>query len=552
MHPKQKQKIKKVSHLHASGGNSTFSSKDKKRRWTLGIIIGALGFFLYTNTLSNGYVLDDFSAIKENNIVRQGIHAIPEIFKTSYRQGYLSIKDGLYRPLSLATFAIEWNYFPDNPSISHFVNIILYALTGFLLFLTLCKLFCHRSVFFGVEQGEAAAFIVSLLFVAHPLHVEVVANIKSRDEMLCFLFVICSLLFVLKYIDEMKKKFFFFSALCLFFAFLSKETAITYLAILPLALHFFRGVSFKKNGFILVPFVVVTGIYLAIRTHVLQGALADDGVSMADNIIAGAKTFNTHIGTSFYLLGLYIMKLIFPVSLSYDYSFNQIPIVGMENIFSILSLLFYSGIGGYAAFVLFKSLKKNSEGIRQNSETKLISFGIFFFLFTVFLFSNLVLLIGTSMGDRLVYFPSLGFCIVIAVLLVKFLKIESIQHELLTANVKLIPVLVIIILFSIKTYSRNPDWKNNYTLYSHDVTIVPNSVKAHYYLGLELIKVVADTVQDAEKKKMIYEEGISELEKSIKILPSFSSAYTQMGVAYYRMKNYEKAIENYNKVNALK
>src|SRR3989304_683033 len=90
-------------------GKEQPNSADKKRRLILGLIIGALGFLLYSNTLSHGYVLDDFSAIKENNIVRQGVSAIPEIFKTSYRQGNLSVDGGLAPPHSLALYAIEWN-----------------------------------------------------------------------------------------------------------------------------------------------------------------------------------------------------------------------------------------------------------------------------------------------------------------------------------------------------------------------------------------------------------------------------------------------------------
>src|ERR1035437_9373276 len=140
MKQKQKQKVKSTLPPLQRGAKQS-SSSDNKRKLTLAFIIGIFGFLLYSNTLSHGYVLDDISAIKENNIVRQGIHSIPEIFKTSYRQGYLSIKDGLYRPLSLATFAIEWNYFPDKPNVSHFVNVVLYAITGFLLFLLLCKFF---------------------------------------------------------------------------------------------------------------------------------------------------------------------------------------------------------------------------------------------------------------------------------------------------------------------------------------------------------------------------------------------------------------------------
>jgi tetratricopeptide (TPR) repeat protein len=115
-----------------------------------------------------------------------------------------------------------------------------------------------------------------------------------------------------------------------------------------------------------------------------------------------------------------------------------------------------------------------------------------------------------------------------------------------------IVVLVILFLFGYKTYSRNADWKDNYTLYSHDVEIVPNSVKAHYYLGLELVKVVAAAEENPEKRSKLYQQGIQELEKAVTIMPSFSSAYTQMGVAYYRMKDYDKAIQNYNKASELK
>src|SRR6187455_424646 len=122
MKPKHNPKNKSTQPLAAKV--KQLPPADKKRRLILAFVVGLFGFLLYANTLSHGYVLDDFSAIKENNIVRQGTAAIPEIFKTSYRQGYLSVKDGLYRPLSLALFAIEWNYFPDQPGASHFINVL--------------------------------------------------------------------------------------------------------------------------------------------------------------------------------------------------------------------------------------------------------------------------------------------------------------------------------------------------------------------------------------------------------------------------------------------
>lgn len=569
---KAKPKTKLRSSIPANKGKQQLDLADKKRRMILGLIIAAFGFLLYSNTLSHGYVLDDFSAVKENNIVRQGVSAIPEIFKTSYRQGYLSVKDGLYRPLSLATYAIEWDYFPDKPSVSHFVNVILYALTGFLLFLMLCKLFSSLSPYqkhpkvanetqathsssspSGRAGGasEVLAFTASLLFIAHPLHVEVVANIKSRDEILCFLFVISSFICVFRFLESGNKKHLALGVITYFLSLLSKETSITFLALLPLTLHFFSPIPLKRNLSITAFFLGAAIVFLLIRHSVLQGVMADDALSVADNLIVGAKTFSERIGTSFYILGLYLKMHFFPHPMSYDYSFNHIPVVSIGNIFSIVSLLAYIGIGVYAGYLLVNSFKKEQSTSRLKDIQPILCFGILFFLITIFLFSNLILTIGTSMGDRLMYFPSLGFCICIAALL--FLNPKG-SNDLRSFALQGRGIIlgIVVVLFSFKTYSRNADWKDNYTLYSHDVKIVPNSVKAHYYLGLELVKAVAEAEQNPDAKKKIYEEGIRELERAVEIMPTFSSAYVQMGVAYYRLKNFEKAIENYNKASQLK
>lgn len=527
------------------------SPETRKRRLALACIVGLFGFLLYTNTLRHGYVLDDFSAIKENNIVRQGLHAIPEIFRTSYRQGYLSVKDGLYRPLSLATFAIEWNYFPDTPSVSHLVNVLLYGITGILLFFLLCCFVPKGSEHLPsgtISAGEAFAFLTSLLFIAHPLHVEVVANIKSRDEILCFLFVLCSFLSVFRFIESEKKKFLWMGLLAFSLSLLSKETSITFLALLPIALLFFTAVPIKRNLVITSYFIATAFVYLILRSRVLQGALSDNTVAISDNVVAGANTFSTHAGTSFFILGQYIKLLFFPHPLSYDYSYAHIQLVELGNIVSTASLLFYLTIGTIALFILYRHYRaKLSNPLAAAGMPELISFALLFFLATIFLFSNLVLIIGTSMGDRLMYFPSLGFCMCIAALYMKFLSVPGIDIKQPKIILKLLPFFAVILLFSAKSWSRNYDWKNNNTLYAHDVELVPNSIKAHYYYGLDIIKTVAADEPDTEKKNKLYELGIKELERAIELFPTFTNAYTQLGVAYYRLKNFDMAIKNYNK-----
>lgn len=536
---KQTKKTHSISKVEGKRSVSTDGLKQDsllyKRKFILAMIVGIWGFCLYLNTLGNGYVLDDFSAIKENNIVRQGIHAIPEIFKTSYRQGYLSVKDGLYRPLSLALFAIEWNYFPDNPSVAHLVNIILYGLTGFFLFLFLYRLASFESH----TWREAFAFIASLTFITHPLHVEVVANIKSCDEVLSLLFILLTFLALFRFMDEGKNKFLLLAIVSYGLSLLSKESSITFLALLPIVLYFFVRAGLKRTLLLTSCFVGVAALYLFLRASVLQGASVNEGISVADNVIVEAHTFSTRMGTAFYILALYFKLLVFPKSLSYDYSYQTIPVVPLTNPVALLSCIFFLAIGIYAAISIIKSFK--------TQPINLLILGIVFFLIPASLVSNIIIVIGTSMGDRLMYFPSLGFSICIAFLLQRLLKIEKIAVEGWNAKVRFIPVALILIIFSVRTWYRNPDWKNNYTLYSHDVKLVPNSVKAHYYLGLEIIKEVAANETDPQNKIATYKEGINELEKSIQIMPTFSSPYTQMGVAYHHMKDYGNAIKYYNK-----
>ena len=173
------------------------TEKNKKKvKLFFSLLIGALAIAIYANSINNSYTLDDFSVIKENNIVKNGAKSIPLIFNSSYRYGYLNVNDGLYRPFTLMMYAIEWQIFPDKPAIYHLVNILLYALTGVVMFRLLCKALKQYNIILPL--------VATLLFIAHPIHTEVVANIKSRDEIMCFLFVLLSINYLFNYVNENK------------------------------------------------------------------------------------------------------------------------------------------------------------------------------------------------------------------------------------------------------------------------------------------------------------------------------------------------------------
>ena len=148
-------------------------------------------FLLYVNTLNHEYVIDDMIVVSNNIQTKEGISAIPEIFSHSYLHGYDGREDMAYRPLTLTTFAIERSMFDADPIFSHLIQVILYALTVLILFKLLLQLFGESKI--------GLAFGITALFMVHPIHTEVVANVKSRDELLCALFLFLSLHLFIKY-----------------------------------------------------------------------------------------------------------------------------------------------------------------------------------------------------------------------------------------------------------------------------------------------------------------------------------------------------------------
>ena len=243
-------------------------------------IVFALSFLVYSNTFRNGYVLDDFSVIKENWVVKRGTPAISTIMKTSYRYGYWSSADDLYRPLSLVMFAVEWQLWPDNPKAGHFINVLLYSLICVLLFTTLRKVFFKYNVFLP--------FIATVIFALHPIHTEVVANIKSRDELLSFFFLILTLRFAFNYVSSSKSKWIILGIISYFLAFMSKESAITFLVVFPLAIYFFSDAPLRKNlvfsGLMLIPAL----LFVVIRSKVLANQPETAAVSSVDNLLVAA------------------------------------------------------------------------------------------------------------------------------------------------------------------------------------------------------------------------------------------------------------------------
>ena len=491
----------------------------------LALVLGIFSIVIYANTLKNGYVLDDSSVITENTIVMKGISAIPEILTTPYRRGFFITSNDLYRPLSLVMIAIEYDLFGANPMPNHLVNILFFAGCVILLFFFLDRLF--------EEKKTAVAFIASLLFAAHPIHTEVVANIKSRDELMCFFFVFLSLNIFIKYVQTGKMMQLLLGCLCFFLSFLSKETVVTFLAIIPLIFFFYRDENKKRSIHITVGIVIMTAIALAIRISVLSyynaNGLSD--IDFADNGLA-LKTlpYASRIATAVLILGMYLKLLLIPYPLVCDYAYNTIPFTTFGNPMVLLSLAIYLFLGVFGLMRLFKNKKDP------------YAFAILFFLASISLFSNIPFLIGSTMGERFMFFGSLGLCMVVALLLEKWVGQVADSGLAVIKSPKVLAVVIpLCLVYSALAVNRNTAWFSNYTLYSTDIVNSPNSGKLNYFLGLELNKVVAANEKDPEKVKAIRTEGIKYLRKSVAIDPEFGNAQSDLGNAFFCLQQYDSA-----------
>jgi len=344
------------------------------------IILSVVAFIFYFNTFFNETAHDDGIVIVKNEYVQQGISGIPKIFtKDAYDSYYRQLNTtnqlsgGRYRPLSIATFALEQQLLGAIPvehldsvlkeniaygirgkqeqklirdmHVRHVINVLWYILSVIVI------LYFLRYVVFSKEP--IVAFIAALLFTIHPIHTEVVANVKSRDEIMSLLFMCLTFIFAFRY-EENKKNYLMLAAALgsCFLAFLSKEYALTLIVLLPLSFYVFRNFSARKSVMTIVPFLPVIVLYMAIRLNVIYFGNPDQEYSVLNPSIL--KYFpdivNTLVSLSRPVMsGFPYLALIAGGYLLYAYarlSFESKPEkkVFRIGVVSALPFLFFAGI----------------------------------------------------------------------------------------------------------------------------------------------------------------------------------------------------------------
>jgi len=499
-----------------------------------------LGALLYANTASNAFVFDDINIVEKNPIARDP-SALGTIFSTHYWAGVQPLGN-LYRPLTILSFAANHALTGAGPSGYHVTNAILHgAVSALVVLLAL-----------GLGSGTSCALAAGLIFASHPIHVEAVAPVVGRSELLAALFGIlawlCHLAATRPQVPRARRAVLITAcALLLLAALLSKEHA----AVLPslilagdLVLRRARGnrapiaASLAAQG-------AVLAIGLALRAAIVPGLPPQDPMGSVFGGVDAMTRWLTAIG----VLGRYLWLMVFPVHLSADYSFEQIPLIhtAMDPLF-LASAAAYAGLAAAGFYLGFRGRRS----------------GIFLLVYLGALFpvSNLPFSIGAVMGERLLYLPSIGLCLLVPAL---YEELRPRIFSRLAPGPARAVVLAVCLLFSARTILRNGDWVDQLTLFRVTVRTSPRSAKAHYNLGvaedergdvaaaMEAYRRAIEIKPDQAQPRRNYgldllqekrpAEALEYLRSAASLDPSIPDVFSDVGIALHQLSRAPEAEE---------
>jgi len=522
-------KTKKVTPIIKS------SRKPDHFKWH-GWLVFILGILMYANTLTHEFTQDDAIVIYDNMYTTQGIKGLKGLFTKDTFYGFFKeegkaklVSGGRYRPFTPAMFALEWQIVGKKPWLGHFMNILLYGLLCFIIYKVLLSLFCYRE---DSDRMRYLALVTALLYAAHPIHTEAVANIKGRDEIISMMGAVLALYGVIRYVDTSKINYLIFAIVSFFIGLMSKENTITYLAVIPLALYFFRDFSFlqsvKKSAILIVPVIM----FLLIRASILGNDFGGTPMELMNNpylkIVDGRYVpFSTgeKMATVMHTLGRYVQLLVLPHPLTHDYYPRHIEMMTFGQPRVILDTLMY---------VLMLVI-----AVKGWAKKSIISFGILYFFITLSIVSNIVFPIGTNMSERFMFMPSLGFAMVLGYLLVKFVYDFKGKTALLSVSA------IVVLLFSFKTVTRNQVWESDFKLFTTDVHTSKNSAKVLNAAGGSIVdRYGQEENKDIREKHLV--QALEYLDRATEIHPTYKNAYLLKGNAHFFIGSYEKAVEAYD------
>ncbi|OHB22110.1 MAG: hypothetical protein A2913_01230 [Parcubacteria group bacterium RIFCSPLOWO2_01_FULL_40_65] len=508
------------------------------------IVFLLFGFSVFFNGLNGEFIHDDLLVLSHSFFSQ--FSKIFSFFGQPYFEDFYQA--GLYRPLTQISFGLNF-LISSSPLGFHLVNVLLHIVNSFLIFLFL------RRFSKNFRLGLISAF----LFLVLPIHVEAVTSVVGRAELLSFFFGILTLLLWLDFK-------YFLSAITLFLALLSKETAVAVFGVVVLLgwhqkkrgvtrlgvphsaqmkIEHYGGKEGQDPEFLkwLIYHSAAAGLYFILRIIVLDQYAFQTKVEFVFNPLAYSSFFE-RISTALKILVIYLQKIFIPYRLSADYSYDQIPIV-KDLFFSPLAL---SGLLflGLMLWVVYLVLRRKRDLIW--------TWSLIFFFLPYLVISNLIFPTGTIMAERLMYFPSLGTVMILALANERLFRFSK--------QAGFVLLLILSVVYGFITVSQNRVWTSREALLVDSFKKSPNSVvaKTNYgililnqekelakKLSLEVYEKYPDYIQNLNLRGAIevqegdFTEAEKFLEKALKLRPKHQNTLQNLSRVYFTLGKYPEA-----------
>lgn len=485
------------------------------------LLVALAALVPYLNALPGGFTYDDGGVILRNPAVDPASpwwRSLAAPYWPDQQQA------GLYRPMTLLTYRLQRGMGGQQALPFHLLNLLLHAGVSLLGLALLRRLALAPR---GVSLAAA------LLFAVHPLHTEAVTNIVGRAELLAALAGLIGYRLWLDPRPGVGRA--AAAALAFALAAASKESAVAWLLLLaahraglfgdgrgyralasagrsaPGSVAGALGAALRADACVLAGI----GAYLVARIAVLGSLLPALPVSLADNPLQ-TISLAERIPAAFAIVARGVGLVLWPLRLRADYSFDAIPLAGIA-------------LPGFLALAAGLALALAAWRARRAAPLPL--WGLAFHGLLLLPVSNLIAPIGTIFAERLLYLPSLGMLAAVAGAVAAAGRAVAAARggRARGGRAALVLFAIVLALLGWRTWTRNPDWKDDATLFSVTVSDQPRSVKARANLGA--LGTQAGAWQNAER----------EYREALRILPDYLPALNGLGHALLMQGRHDEA-----------
>lgn len=505
----------------------------------LAFFAAALTFLFYLGALDNGFVnWDDPTYVYKNTKLGSFDWAL-------IKWAFTTVVSGNWHPLAMISHGLDVALFGLNAKGHHFTSIFIHSINTLLVFFITKKLLYKKKAF----QAGAAALITALLFGLHPTHVESVAWISERKDLLSALFFMISILFYLGQAEDRRRKLFYILSLFSFIlALLSKPMAVT-LPVVLLIIDIYRDGAFTRKTLVgKIPFFAISLIYAPVIFLAQKSAGAMGSI---DSYPVVTRIFTAAEGFFFY-----IYKTIIPVNLAPYYPHpGVIESVGLTHIGAIIALIAITAL----VILLFKKERAWFSAWA-------------YYVVTLLPVIGLVQIGAQAAADRYTYLPMISLYMLVAVGLSGLCARAG-------GKGRAIGVIFIVFIISISlgwsTKRQVEIWRDSVTLWSYEISLFPDTLPIAYtnrgiaYGGLgriddahkdfdRAIEILPTHVKGYYNRakvwsiKVMEEEAIADLTIAIELKPNYAGAYFNRGNSYARLGRYKKAIADYETALAIR